>query len=43
MPPVWGPAYRFFMPPFSYKVKVEACEPGSVKQKKLMDLGVNYL
>ncbi|KAG8953141.1 hypothetical protein FRC04_003089 [Tulasnella sp. 424] len=28
---------------FDYKVKVEACEPGSVKQKKLMDVGVNYL
>ncbi|KAG8928388.1 hypothetical protein FRC01_006011 [Tulasnella sp. 417] len=28
---------------FDYKIKVEACEPGSVKQKKLMDIGVNYL
>jgi len=28
---------------FDYKIKVEACEPKSAKQKKLLDLGVNYL
>ncbi|KAG8748240.1 hypothetical protein FRC10_007629 [Ceratobasidium sp. 414] len=28
---------------FDYKLKVDASEPGSQKQKKLMDLGVNYL
>ncbi|KAG9104344.1 hypothetical protein FRC06_003390 [Ceratobasidium sp. 370] len=28
---------------FDYKLKVDASEPGSHKQKKLMDLGVNYL
>lgn len=27
----------------SYKLKVAACEKGSAKQRKLMDLGVNYL
>jgi hypothetical protein len=27
----------------SYKLKVDASEAGSQKQKKLMDLGVNYL
>jgi len=28
---------------FDYKIKVDACEPESAKQKKLLDLGVNYL
>ncbi|KAG8764126.1 hypothetical protein FRC11_004614 [Ceratobasidium sp. 423] len=28
---------------FDYKLKVDASEAGSMKQKKLMDLGVNYL
>ncbi|KAI0701913.1 inositol hexakisphosphate-domain-containing protein [Cerioporus squamosus] len=28
---------------YDYKLKVEACEKGSAKQRKLMDLGVNYL
>ncbi|KAG8890787.1 hypothetical protein FRB98_004832 [Tulasnella sp. 332] len=28
---------------FDYKIKVDACEPKSTKQKKLLDLGVNYL
>lgn len=28
---------------FSYKLKVDACEPGSAKSKKLMDLAINYL
>jgi len=28
---------------FDYKIKVDACEPGTAKQKKLLDLGVNYL
>ncbi|KAG9015211.1 hypothetical protein FRB94_004330 [Tulasnella sp. JGI-2019a] len=28
---------------FDYKIKVDACEPGSAKHKKLLDLGVNYL
>lgn len=27
----------------SYKLKVDACEKGSAKQRKLMDIGVNYL
>ncbi len=27
----------------SYKIKVDASEPGSAKQKKLLHLGVNYL
>ena len=27
----------------SYKLKVSACEQGSAKHRKLMDLGVNYL
>ena len=27
----------------SYKLKVEACEKGSVKRRKMMDLAVNYL
>ncbi|KAI0360175.1 hypothetical protein OH77DRAFT_1394828 [Trametes cingulata] len=28
---------------YDYKLKVEACEKGSPKHRKLMDLGVNYL
>ncbi|KAI0707157.1 inositol hexakisphosphate-domain-containing protein [Earliella scabrosa] len=28
---------------YDYKLKVSACEKGSAKQRKLMDLGVNYL
>ncbi|KAG8213255.1 inositol hexakisphosphate-domain-containing protein [Butyriboletus roseoflavus] len=28
---------------YDYKLKVEACEKGSVKQGKLMDIAVNYL
>ncbi|KAI8980087.1 inositol hexakisphosphate-domain-containing protein [Trametes punicea] len=28
---------------YDYKLKVEACEKGSAKHRKLMDLGVNYL
>ncbi|KAJ1307486.1 hypothetical protein OPQ81_001585 [Rhizoctonia solani] len=28
---------------FDYKLKVDASDAGSIKQKKLMDLGVNYL
>ncbi|EMD34003.1 hypothetical protein CERSUDRAFT_117523 [Gelatoporia subvermispora B] len=28
---------------YDYKLKVNACEKGSAKQRKLMDLGVNYL
>ncbi|TFK90507.1 hypothetical protein K466DRAFT_660775 [Polyporus arcularius HHB13444] len=28
---------------YDYKLKVDACEKGSAKQRKLMDLGVNYL
>lgn len=28
---------------FSYKIKAEACEPGSAKQRNLMNVGVNYL
>ncbi|KAI0635643.1 inositol hexakisphosphate-domain-containing protein [Trametes polyzona] len=28
---------------YDYKLKVEACEKGSAKQRKLMDIGVNYL
>ncbi|RPD74988.1 hypothetical protein L226DRAFT_508637 [Lentinus tigrinus ALCF2SS1-7] len=28
---------------YDYKLKVAACEKGSEKQRKLMDLGVNYL
>jgi len=28
---------------YDYKLKVEACEKGSSKQRKLMNLGVNYL
>lgn len=27
----------------SYKLKVNACEKGSSKQRKLMDIGINYL
>ena len=27
----------------SYKLKVQACEKGSAKQRKLMGVGVNYL
>lgn len=33
----------YFSAAISYKIKVDACEPGSAKQKKLLDLGVNYL
>ncbi|KAG8942418.1 hypothetical protein FRC03_003227 [Tulasnella sp. 419] len=28
---------------YDYKLKVDACEPGSTKQRKLIDLGVAYL
>ncbi|CDO71831.1 hypothetical protein BN946_scf184939.g55 [Trametes cinnabarina] len=28
---------------YDYKLKVEACEKGSAKHRKLMDIGVNYL
>ncbi|EIW57292.1 uncharacterized protein TRAVEDRAFT_59033 [Trametes versicolor FP-101664 SS1] len=28
---------------YDYKLKVDACEKGSAKQRKLMDIGVNYL
>ncbi|OJT02262.1 Paladin [Trametes pubescens] len=28
---------------YDYKLKVDACERGSAKQRKLMDIGVNYL
>ncbi|OBZ72108.1 Paladin [Grifola frondosa] len=28
---------------YDYKLKVNACEKGSAKQRKLMDIGVNYL
>ena len=27
----------------SYKLKVSACEKGSAKERKLMNIGVNYL
>ena len=28
---------------YSYKLKVSACEKGSAKQRKLMNIGINYL
>jgi len=43
-PVLWGP----YMPDpillaFSYKLKVDACEKGSAKERKLRHITVNYL